>query len=175
MCMSYFMYSAEREYLQQNFVAVCKMRKICFTFSLQWLMDLSRMYKPCPGIQALWSTLPPISPKTNSHPCPTFLSFLKPPPTTSTHPPLTSFFLLPFLHPQLAVEDGFSESSWDWDQRQITADVYAKCNMETLKLHSHYWFFSFLFHPQLAWLCPFLLISLLIFIQAQWYSVWNLK
>lgn len=29
-----------------------------------------------------------------------------------------------------AVGDGFSESSWDGDQRQITADVYAKCNME---------------------------------------------
>lgn len=29
-----------------------------------------------------------------------------------------------------AVGDGFSESSWDGDQRQITADVHAKCNME---------------------------------------------
>lgn len=52
----------------------------------------------------------------------------------------------PSPHPQLAVEDGFSESSWDQDQRQITADVYAKCNMETPQLCPHYWFFSLFFH-----------------------------
>lgn len=64
---------------------------------------------------------------------------------------------LPLSHPPLAIEDGFSESSRDEDQRQITADVYAKCNMETPQLCPHYWFFSLFFHP--LSLCPFLLIS----------------
>lgn len=62
------------------------------------------------------------------------VGYTSPPPTPSISPPLS----LPSPKPQLAAEDGFSESSWDQDQRQITADVYAKCNMETPQLCPHY-------------------------------------
>ncbi len=86
---------------------------------------------------------PSFSPSLTLHPLLPSLPF------SSSPPP-------PSLHPQLAVEDGFSESSWDQDQRQITADVYAKCNMETPQLCPHYWFFSLFFQP--LSLCPFLLI-----------------
>lgn len=123
---------------------VCAARRVCITSSLQRNRHLSRMHEPemkaWPGIQTLWSTSPP--------PPPFLLSL-----SLTLHPLLPSLPSLPCPpsppspHPQLAVEDGFSESSWDQDQRQITADVYAKCNMETPQLCPHYWFFSLVSHP----------------------------
>lgn len=64
----------------------------------------------CPGIHTLrWTAPPPTSPLS--------FAIFNPSPTPSK-PPLPS----PSVpHPQLAAEDGFSESSWDGDQRQITA------------------------------------------------------
>lgn len=87
------------------------------------------------------------------HPGSVVASPTLPPPTLSLsltlHPLLPSLphSPLPPSHPPLAIEDGFSESSRDEDQRQITADVYAKCNMETPQLCPHYWFFSLFLHP----------------------------
>lgn len=97
------------------------------------------------------------------------------PPPPHTPSPTPCLALHPLLQPRLAGEDGFSESSWDPDQRQITADVYAKCNMETPQLCPRYWFpllpFSHLPSPP-----PFLLISLLHFNPSTiYYRVWNLK
>lgn len=149
-------------YWTYSWPCVCAARRVCITSSLQQNRPLSRMQEPemkaWPGIQTLWSTQPP----------PPSLSILNPPPTPSIlllpSPP-------PAAPPQLAVEDGFSESSWDQDQRQITADVYAKCNMETPQLCPHYWFFSLLLlTPSLS---PHFPASF--FIEAQYYAVWNLK
>lgn len=103
--------------------------------ALAWHLGLVVDYLPLPThTHTHTSLLFLFSPSLTLHP---LLLSLPASPPPSLHSP----------HPQLAVEDGFSESSWDWDQRQITADVYAKCNMETPQLCPHYWFFSLLFHP----------------------------
>lgn len=117
---------------------LCAARRVCITSSLQQKRHLSR------SMNRRWS------PGLASRLCgrlPLLLS-----PSLTLHPllpslPLSPLPSLPFPHPQLAVEDGFSESSWDQDQRQITADVYAKCNMETPQLCPHYWFFSLFSYP----------------------------
>lgn len=75
---------------------------------------LSRMCEPetraWSGIHILrWTPSPP-SPPTS----PLSFSLSNPPPTPSRPSPSAT-------HPQLAAEDGFSESSWDPDQREITA------------------------------------------------------
>lgn len=101
--------------------------------ALAWHLGLVVDYLPLPT-HTHTTLLFLFSPSLTLHP---LLLSLPASPPPSLHSP----------HPQLAVEDGFSESSWDWDQRQITADVYAKCNMETPQLCPHYWFFSLLFHP----------------------------
>lgn len=106
---------------------VCSQESLHFIQSAVKKDISAECVKAWPGIQTLWSTTPP------------FLFSLHPQPSThSLHPSLFPLPYPPSPHPQLAAEDGFSESSWDQDQRQITADVYAKCNMETPQLCPHY-------------------------------------
>lgn len=65
-----------------------------------------------PGLASTYCGGPPPPPPPPTSPL--FFSLFNPPPTPSR--PSSSA-----PHPQLAAEDGFSESSWDRDQREITA------------------------------------------------------